>query len=454
MRVRVRVMTKTIRIGAGAGYAGDRFEPAVELAEKGELDFLAFECLAERTIASATLAMLDDPARGYNPRLEERLAAVLPACAANDVRVVTNMGAANPLGAARATCRVATDLGLAGLDCAVVLGDDVREIVAAMPEMTLLESGEPLESILPRMASANAYLGADAVRDALATGAAVVITGRVADPSLFVGPMLEALDWSYDDYARLAQATVAGHLLECAGQVTGGYFADPGYKEVADLARLGFPYADVTADGAVSIGKVAGSGGRLDVMTCTEQLLYEMHDPAAYITPDCVLDATEVTFTQEAPDRVRVRGARAAPRTATYKVSVGYRDGWLGEGQISYGGPGAVARARLAGEVVGERLKLCGFAYDQLRIELIGIDSLHGAAPDRPEPYEVRLRVAGRCDDKRGAEAIGWEVDTLYTNGPQGGAGASRDVREIYAVQSVLLARDRVRYRIEKVSAP
>ena len=167
-----------------------------------------------------------------------------------------------------------------------------------------------------------------------------------------------------------------------------------------------------------------------------------------------MLDATEVTFAQEAPDRVRVEGARAAPRTATYKVSVGYRDGWLGEGQISYGGPGAVARAHLAGKVVGERLKLCGFAYDELRIDLIGIDSLHGPAPDRPEPYEVRLRVAGRSADARSAEAIGWEVDTLYTNGPQGGAGASRGLREIYAVQSVLLARERVRHRIETVSAP
>ena len=442
---------KSVRIGSGAGYAGDRIEPAVELAEHGKLDFLAFECLAERTIASETLAMLHDPAAGYNRRLAERMAAVLPACAANHVRIVTNMGAANPLGAARETRRIASDLGL-DTQCAVLLGDDVRETIAAMPELVLLESGEPLEAILPQVASANAYLGADGIRDALATGADVVITGRVADPSLFVGPMLHALDWDYDDYSRLGQATACGHLLECAGQVTGGYFADPGHKDVDGLARLGFPFADVGADGSVTISKVAASGGRVDAMTCTEQLLYEMHDPAAYITPDCVLDATGIDFNESGQDQVTLAGARARPRTPTYKVSVGYFDGYLGEGQISYGGPGAVARARLAGEVVRERLRLCGYSYDQLRVELIGLDSLHGPADDRPEPYEVRLRVAGRSADKRTADAVGWEVDTLYTNGPQGGAGATRSLREIYAVQSVLLDRAKVAHRVESVT--
>jgi hypothetical protein len=443
----------SVRVGSGAGYAGDRWEPAVELAETGGVDYIAFECLAERTIARETLAMHHDPARGYNPRLTARMAAVLPACAANGVRVITNMGAANPIGAARETCRIAAEAGLENFACAVVLGDDVREAVAAMPELALLETGAPLESILPRMASANAYLGADAICDGLATGAAVVMTGRVADPSLFVAPMLFELGWGYDDYPRLAQATVAGHLLECAGQVTGGYFADPGPKDVAGLARLGFPFADVSAAGEVAIGKVEGSGGRVDAMTCTEQLLYEMADPAAYITPDCVLDVTEVRFAEERPDRVRVTGAHARPRTPTYKVSVGYFDGYIGEGQISYGGPNAVARARLAGEVVCERLRLRGFAYDELRSELIGLDSLHGPGEGRTEPYEVRLRVAGRTPSRAAAEELGWEVDTLLTNGPQGGAGATAQVREIYAVQSVLLAREAVSTRIETVRA-
>lgn len=443
----------TVRIGSGAGYAGDRWDPAVELAEKGDIDYLAFECLAERTIAREALAMHHDPDAGYNPRLAERMEAVLPVCVEKGVRVISNMGAANPRAAAQRVCEIAAEAGIDGLRCAVLLGDDVRETVARMPELVLMETGAPLESILPKMAAANAYLGADGIRDALATDAQVVMTGRVADPSLFVGAMLHGLGWAYDDYGRLARGTVAGHLLECAGQVTGGYFADPGKKDVEGLARLGFPFADITEEGGVTLGKVDGSGGRVDAMTCTEQLLYEMHDPTDYITPDCVLDVTDVRFQETAPDRVQVAGARARPRTPTYKVSIGYFDGFMGEGQISYGGPNAVARARLAGEVVEERLKRLGYSYEELRVELIGMESLHGPAPDRPEPYEVRLRIAGRADNRRAAEAIGWEIETLLTNGPQGGAGDFKQVKEILAVQSVLLPRELVSTQIDVVGA-
>lgn len=447
-------MKRSVRVGSGAGYAGDRWDPALELAEKGEIDYLAFECLAERTIAREALAMHHDPKAGYNPRLVERMEAVLPACAEHGVRVISNMGAANPRAAAHRVCEIASDTGVDGLRCAVLLGDDVRETVAARPDLTLIETGDPLESILPKMAAANAYLGADGIRDALATDAEVVMTGRVADPSLFVGAMMHGLGWDYDDYERLASGTVAGHLLECAGQVTGGYFADPGKKDVADLARLGFPFADVTADGGITIGKVDGSGGRIDTMTCTEQLLYEMHDPTNYITPDCVLDVTDVGFVETAPDRVRVDGAQAHARTPTYKVSIGYFDGFMGEAQISYGGPNAVARARLAGSIVEERLKMLRHSFSEFRSELIGVESLHGPADDRPEPYEVRLRIAGRTDNRRTAEAIGWEVETLLTNGPQGGAGDSKQVKEILAVQSVLLPRELVSTQIEVVGGP
>ena len=446
-------MRKRLRIGSGAGFAGDRWEPAVELAERGEVDYLAFECLAERTIARETLAMRRGGHDGTSPRLEERLRAVLPACVGRGVRVVSNMGAANPPAAGRRAAALAAEAGFADPRCAVLLGDDVSDLVAARGGLKSLETGEPVEAILPRMAAANAYLGADGVRDALATGAPVVMTGRVADPSLFVGPMLHEFGWSYDDYGRLGQATAAGHLLECAGQLTGGYFADAGAKDVPGLARLGFPFADVDADGSFSVGKAAGSGGRIDARTCTEQLLYEIHDPAAYVTPDCVLDATAAVFEETGPDRVRVTGARAQPRTDSYKVSVGYFDGYAGEGQISYGGPGAVARARLAAEVVAERLRLRGFSYDEWRVDLIGLDSLHGPGEGRPEPWETRLRLCGRCGDRRTAEAVGWEVETLLTNGPQGGAGDSKSVREILAVQSVLLPRALVKTRVETVSA-
>ena len=443
----------SIRIGAGAGFASDRWEPAVELIEQGAIDYIVFECLAERTIAREMLARRKDPNAGYNPRLEARMAAVLPACAAHKVRLVTNQGAANPIGAARKTLEIAEANGVRDLRCAVLLGDDVTALIAARPELRLLESGEPVESILPSLTAANAYLGADGVRDALQTDAQIVMTGRVADPSLFIGPMLFELGWSYDDYAMLGHATAAGHLLECAGQVTGGYFADPGLKNVPALARLGFPFADIGADGSVVIGKVATAGGRVDVATCTEQLIYEVHDPSAYITPDCVLDLTQITLHAAGPDRVKVDGARARPRTPTYKVSIGYLDGYLGEGQLSYGGPNAVARARLAGEIVRERLKLRGLPYDELRVELIGVDSLHGPAADRPEPSEVRLRVVGRTRERRLAEEIGWEVEALYTNGPSGGAGEFRQVRDVLAVQSVLLPRELVKTRIELIGS-
>ena len=447
----VSMVKKRLRIGAGAGFAGDRWEPAVELVERGDIDVIAFECLAERTIARETLSLSRGLGPGYSPKLEERLRAVLPGCTAKGIRVVSNMGSAAPLAAGRAACAVAAELGVPEFSCAVLLGDDVSDVIAARPDLNLMETGEPVESILPRMAAANAYLGADAVALAMAGGTPVVLTGRVADPSLFVGPMLDAFRWSYDDYALLSQASVAGHLLECAGQVTGGYFADPGVKDVPGLARLGFPFADVYSNGKVEISKIDDAGGRVDVQTCSEQLLYEVGDPTAYITPDCVLDMSGVSLIEIAPDRVQVDGASAKPRTATYKVSVGYFDGYLGEGEISYGGPNAVARARLAGEVVRERLELRGFDYDDLRTDLIGLDSLHGPGEGRPEPYEIRLRVAGRSTSRNAAEAIGWEVGALYTNGPSGGAGDYANVREILAVQSVLLPRELVRPHVETV---
>lgn len=443
-------MTKrsSIRVGCGAGFSDDRIDPAQEMAEKGAVDYLAFECLAERTIARENLTRLKDPEKGYTPYLAERFQAVLPACMRNGVRIVTNMGAANPVAAARAVQREAQALGLGPIPVAVVLGDDVTEQIRANPQLPLLESGEPVEAILPRMAAANAYLGADVVRAGLDTGAPVVMTGRVSDPSLFLACMMHGLDWDYDDYAKLAVGTIAGHMMECAAQLTGGCFADPGRKDVPDMARIGFPFADVTAAGELVLGKVDGSGGRLDVMTCKEQVLYEMHDPSSYITPDCVLDITEVTFEQLARDRVRVDGARARPRTPSYKVVVGFHDGWIGEGEVGYAGPNALARAQLAERIVRERLKMRGFTYPEMRVDYIGMSSLHGMGDGRPEPYEVRLRIAARSPDRRAAQAVGFEMRTLHVNGPAGGGGGTNAIREVLGVKSVLLPRELVRTEV------
>ncbi|ABK08120.1 protein of unknown function DUF1446 [Burkholderia cenocepacia HI2424] len=433
---------RRVRIGAGAGYSGDRIEPAVELAEHGQLDYLVFECLAERTIAIAQQARRNDPALGYDPLLDARMQAVLPVAAVKRVRIVSNMGAANPRAAARRTAQIAQSLGIAGLKVAAVEGDDVLDVVLR-GAFRFEESGDDVAAYRDRIVSANAYLGAAPIVDALAAGADVVLTGRVADPSLFAAPLIHAFGWRMDDWDTLGAATVVGHLLECAGQVTGGYFADPGYKDVPNLARLGFPIGEVAADGSVVITKVPHAGGRVSAATCKEQLLYEIHDPARYLQPDVVADFTRVTVAEEAADRVRVTGGRGTARPDTLKASVAYVDGWIGEGQISYGGPGALARARLALDIVRERLALTGVAASELRFDLIGVDALYGDATPavRGEPSEVRVRVAGRATNAAEAARIGNEVETLYTNGPAGGGGAFKSTREVIAVQSVLLPR-------------
>jgi hypothetical protein len=443
---------RRIRIGAGSAFSDDRIAPAVALAERGALDYLVFECLAERTVARENLTRSKQPDQGYTPRLIERLGAVLPACLRHGTRIVTNMGAAHPVAAARAITAHSRMAGSGPIDCAAVTGDDVTDLLRQRPDLKLMETGLPLESILPRLISANAYLGADVVARALATEAPVVITGRVADPSLFLAPALYEFGWSYDDWARIASATTLGHLLECAAQVTGGCFADPGKKDVPDLDRLGFPYADIDASGAFEISKLADQGGRVDRATCTEQMLYEIHDPARYITPDCVLDITDVDLVETGPNRIAVRGARAQPRTDSYKVTVGYHDGYIGEGQISYAGINALARARLAEELVKRRLAEAGRQFREVRTDLIGLSSLHGLATARPEPYEVRLRIAARCDDRKTAESVGFEVRALHVNGPaSGGGGSDPVVREVLAVQSVLLPRALVDPQIEIV---
>lgn len=436
---------KTIRVASGAGYSGDRIEPAVELAERGNIHYLVFECLAERTIAIAQQAKMRDPEQGYDPLLADRMRAVLAACRKNGVRIITNMGAANPRAAAKLVAKIAGEMGLAGLRIATVTGDDVRDRVLA-DNPRLDDSGQRAKAMENSVVSANAYLGAQPLVRSLAQGADVVITGRVADPSLFLAPMIHEFGWAEDDWERLGRGIIVGHLLECAGQITGGYFADPGAKDVADLARLGFPLAEVDETGNAVITKVEGSGGAVTTATCKEQLLYEIHDPSAYKTPDVVADFTGVRLTQVGPDRVRVEGGSGRERPATLKVSVGYVDGFHGEGQISYAGPGALGRGRLALEIVAERLKIVGVKSEELRFDLIGVDSLHGPAISDADvnPYEVRVRVIARTRERRDAVLVANEVETLYTNGPAGGGGAAKSVKEIVAMDSTLIARGAV----------
>ena len=370
------------------------------------------------------------------------------------VRIIANMGAANPVAAARKTAAIAAELGLTGLKIAAVTGDDVLNVVRQQ-NYRLEETGGTVADLGDRIISANAYLGVGPICDALGSGAQVVITGRAADPSLFMAPLVHEFGWRMEDWDRLGQGTVVGHLLECAGQVTGGYFADPGFKDIPDLARLGFPIGDVSENGDIVVTKVAAAGGRVTAATCKEQLLYEIHDPRRYLQPDVVADFSEVEIDEVGPDRVRVRGGRGTPATGLLKVSVGYVDGYVGEGQMSYAGPGALARARLALDIVRARLEITRIRSPETRFDLIGVDALHGdkLSARNTEPYEVRIRVVARTDSLAEAVRVGNEVETLYTNGPAGGGGATKSAREIVAVQSVLLSRNLLTTNVQIVEA-
>jgi hypothetical protein len=431
-----------MRIGCGAGFAGDRLDAAVELADHGQLDYLVLECLAERTIALAQLRRSKDPEAGYDPWLSRRIEQLLPILKRRGTRLVSNMGAANPLAAADAIVEIASRLNI-DVTVAVVTGDDVFAMLS--PDARAMETGRLLSDYAP-LVSANAYLGASALLPALATGADIIITGRVADPSLFVAPIVHHYGWGEDDLDRIAQATCIGHLLECAGQICGGYFADPGRKDVPDMATLGFPFADVDETGAAEIGKVDGSGGRITLATAKEQLLYEVTDPHGYVTPDVIADFSTVSLADAELDRVAVQGATSRGRPRQLKVSVGYAAGYIGEGEIGYGGRNALARARLAADIVRQRL---GDRFPEMRVDLIGSTSLHGRSfISDDSPYEVRLRVAARATTAEQAALIGEEVEALYTNGPAGGGGARRYVREQIGIVSTLIDRAEARSEV------
>lgn len=432
---------KKIRIGSGAGYSGDRIEPALELAQKGEIQYLCFECLAERTIAIAQQSKMKNPDTGYDGLLEARMRMVLSTCVEKGIKIITNMGAANPVAGAKKIKAVAQELGIKKLKIAAVYGDDVVSSLKDM-DLSIVETGDSLDTLKPTMISANAYMGVEPIVEALKNGADVVITGRVADPAIFMAPAIYEFGWSLDNYDLLGKGTALGHLLECAGQITGGYYADPGYKDVPGLGRLGFPIGEVYEDGSFFITKVENSGGMVTLDTCKEQIIYELHRPDEYKTPDVTADFSKIHFEQVAKDMVKVTGVTGYEKPATLKVSVGYIDSYIGEGQISYAGPGAVARGQLALDIVQERLDLMGVSYSELKLDLIGVNSLHADSLSAGhEPYEVRVRVAGRTANMKEATRIGNEVETLYTNGPAGGAGAWKAAREVVAVMSVLVPR-------------
>lgn len=342
---------------------------------------------------------------------------------------------------------------MSGLKIACVTGDDITDRLEKYWENPVLENGKKLKDMKESLISANVYMGAEGITEALKNGADIVITGRVSDPALSIGPLVYEFGWNVEDNPeQMGQAVLIGHLLECAGQVTGGYYADPGYKDVPDLYKLGFPLTEVSEDGAFTVTKVEGSGGLVSVDTCKEQMVYEIHDPKAYLTPDAVADFSHVTFTQEGENRVRAEHAISHGRPDTLKVSVGYKDCFIGEGEISYGGGNCLARAQLAADIIEKRVKMTGIKLEEYRTDFIGLNSLYrdkiSGMMNGGGIKEVRLRISGRTKDRRNAEHLANEVEALYTNGPAGGGGAVKRVSEIVSVCSVFIPREDVKQTV------
>ncbi len=379
---------------------------------------------------------------------------VLPLCSEKKIKVITNMGAANPVAALQVVKQLAVSLGLTSLKLAAVLGDDIFPQIDRYLTFPLTETGQTLDTLQPFLISANAYLGTQGIVRSLQNGADVVITGRVADPSLVLGPLLFEFGWDAENYDLLGKGTLAGHLLECGAQVTGGYYADPGYKDVPDLANLGFPIAEIAENGDVILTKLAEAGGMVTPETVKEQIVYEIHDPCNYLTPDVIADFSQVIVKEVAPNMVQVSGAGGKVRNGYYKTSIGYRDGFLVEGEISYGGSGAYQRAHLARDIVEQRLAMLRMPVQALRFDYIGVNALYNDALSQAitehwrDAPEVRLRVAARTATRADAEHMSNEVETLYTNGPAGGGGVRLHVTEVVAIASILIPADDVQLNI------
>ncbi len=449
-------MNRTIRIGNGQGFWGDSVDAPVELLRGGPIDYIGLDYLAEVTLSIMMRQRLKDPRLGYASDFPAFVRRVLPELKSRNVRIITNAGGLNPRGCREKIFEIARELGVSGVRVGVVEGDDVfarlPALVDAGHQMANMDTGEPISTVTDRLTSANAYLGARPVAQALDQGALIVLCGRVTDTALALGPLVHEFGWAEDDWDRLAAGTIAGHILECGAQCTGGNFSR--FWEVPDLWNVGYPIAEVSADGTFVVTKHPNTGGMVTTETVSEQLLYEMGNPKEYITPDVVADFTSIRLEQEGKDRVRVSGITGRPRTPFLKLSASYLAGWKSSGQITLSGPRAIDKAKLAAEVVWKRLERAGvtFAEDDRSTEMLGLAAcLPGILSPPEDPAEVVLRLGVRDADRAKVERFGQEIAPLITAGPPGVtgfAGGRPKPQEVVAYWPALLAREEIERRL------
>ncbi|HGY91276.1 MAG TPA: DUF1446 domain-containing protein [Planctomycetes bacterium] len=421
-------MPDSVLVANGQGFWGDSILGPVRLVNEGPLDYLTLDYLAEVTMSIMQKLKGRDPSKGYATDFVTMIRRVMPQCREKGVRIIANAGGVNPHGCREAVMATLSKMGMKGVRVGVVEGDDILEdlprLMEGGQEFTNMDTGAPLSTVVDRVLSANVYIGAAPIVEALDDGADIVITGRATDPSLVVAPLIHEFGWNLDDYDRLAAATVAGHIVECGAQCTGGNFT--GWRNVPDLARIGYPVIEAHPDGSFVVTKHSGTGGLVNRQTVTSQLVYEMGDPTRYITPDVIADFTSIELEESGLDRVSIQGIRGLAPTPTYKVSISYADGYKASGQLVIAGPDAVEKARLCAEIVFERLEMddCHIPESQRLVEILGTNVCHaGIVPAPKEPAEVVLRIGAKGHDREAIQRFGMEIVPLVTSGPPGVTG-------------------------------
>lgn len=448
---------RTIRIGNGQGFWGDNVDAPVELLRGGPIDYIGMDYLAEVTLSIMMRQKLKNPKLGYATDFIGFIRRVLPELKERNVRILTNAGGLNPKACRNRIFEVAKELGVEGLRVGVVEGDDLlprlKDLIAAGHPLKNMDTGEPLAPLVDKVMSANAYLGARPVVEALEQGAQIVLCGRVTDTALALAPAIHEFGWDSSDWNLMAAGTIAGHIIECGAQCTGGNFSR--WWEVPDLWNVGYPFVEAREDGTFVVTKHEGTGGMVTVDTVAEQLVYEMGDPASYITPDVTADFTTIRLRQDGKDRVEVSGIGGRANTPFLKVSASYLAGYKASGQITLAGPRAVEKAKLAAEIVWKRLERAGvtFAPEERETELMGTGACLPGVFEAPEDLpEVVLRLGVRHPDSARVERFGQEIAPLVTAGPPGVtgfAGGRPKPQEIVAYWPALLAREEVENRIE-----